>query len=338
MNWSNRSKVVAGFCAVGGAYGIWRLLSDDKIPIEYKKRNDIEEEDIDSEDENIKVEDRAKTGHGDQLRSSPDDVQIDQLLHLLRVSLPQYQFNPKSENNILIAIHELILKSRYFNNIEEMLDSAIVPLLSSCLETENEAIISKSCELINNLSTCNAGLSLCSSLVPTIILLLESYLQNETVHILQSLLITLSNIICNPVYEESNNELFEKIFNKITEMYQSNTIQNLLDNFVLKLAVNLSAQPNANPVLVNSNFIFKLESSFNSLVETEYILRSDFILRSLYIFQNLILFKNGKSLTTSWMLSGETLERVNKFSTSMQLSPAIVERALSIAKLAQTVH
>ena len=94
----------------------------------------------------------------------------------------------------------------------------------------------------------------------------------------------------------------------------------------------LSAQPNANPVLVNSNFIFKLESSFNSLVETEYILRSDFILRSLYIFQNLILFKNGKSLTTSWMLSGETLERVNKFSTSMQLSPAIVERALSIVR------
>ena len=210
MNWSNRSKVVAGFCAVGGVYGIWRLLSDEKIPLEYKKRNDIEEEDIDSEDENIKVEDRAKTGHGDQLRSSPDDVHIDQLLHLLRVSLPQYQFNPKSENNILIAIHELILKSRYFNNIEEMLDSgrvlksyrlsipgqiepekAIVPLLSSCLETENEAIISKSCELINNLSTCNAGLSLCSSLVPTIILLLESYLQNETVHILQSLFITL---------------------------------------------------------------------------------------------------------------------------------------------------
>jgi len=94
----------------------------------------------------------------------------------------------------------------------------------------------------------------------------------------------------------------------------------------------LSAQPNANPVLVNSNFIFKLESSFNSLVETEYILRSDFILRSLYIFQNLILFKNGKSLTTSWMLSGETLERVNTFSTSMQLSPAIVERALSIVR------
>ena len=93
-----------------------------------------------------------------------------------------------------------------------------------------------------------------------------------------------------------------------------------------------SAQPNANPVLVNSNFIFKLESSFNSLVETEYILRSDFILRSLYIFQNLILFKNGKSLTTSWMLNGETLERVNKFSTSMQLSPAIVERALSIVR------
>ena len=210
MNWSNRSKVVAGFCAVGGVYGIWRLLSDEKNPLEYKKRNDIEEEDIDSEDENIKVEDRAKTGHGDQLRSSPDDVHIDQLLHLLRVSLPQYQFNPKSENNILIAIHELILKSRYFNNIEEMLDSgrvlesyrpripgqiepekAIVPLLSSCLETENEAIISKTCELINNLSTCNAGLSLCSSLVPTIILLLESYLQNETVHILQSLFITL---------------------------------------------------------------------------------------------------------------------------------------------------
>ena len=45
--------------------------------------------------------------------------------------------------------------------------------------------------------------------------------------------------MCNPVYEESNNELFEKIFIKITEMYQSNTIQNLLDNFVLKLAVNL---------------------------------------------------------------------------------------------------
>ena len=61
-------------------------------------------------------------------------------------------------------------------------------------------------------------------------------------------------------------------------------------------------------------------------------LGSDFILRSLYIFQNLILFKNGKSLTTSWMLSGETLERVNTFSTSMQLSPAIVERALSIVR------
>jgi len=325
---------MAGFCAVGGVYGLWRLLSDEKVQVQFAKRNDIHEEDIESEDESIKVEDREKTatGHGDQLRSSPDDVQIDQLLHLLRVSLPQYQFNPKSENNILIAIHELILKSRYFNNIEEMLDSAIVPLLSSCLETENEAIISKSCELINNLSTCNAGLSLCSSLIQTIILLLESYLQNETVHILQSLLITLSNIICNPVYEESNNELFETIFIKITEMYHTNTIQNLLDNFVLKLAVNLSAQPNANPVLVNSNFIFKLESSFNSLVETEYILRSDFILRSLYIFQNLILFKNGKSLTSTWMLSGETLERVNKFSTSMQLSPAIVERALSIVR------
>ena len=131
MNWSNRSKVVAGFCAVGGAYGIWRLLSDEKAPLEYKKRNDIEEEDIESEDENVKVEDRAKTGHGDQLRSSPDDVQIDQLLHLLRVSLPQYQFNPKSENNILIAIHELILKSRYFNNIEEMLDSGLVPSIKT---------------------------------------------------------------------------------------------------------------------------------------------------------------------------------------------------------------
>ena len=48
-----------------------------------------------------------------------------------------------------------------------------------------------------------------------------------------------SNIICNPVYEESNNELFEKFFIKITEMYHTDTIQNLLDNFVLKLAVNL---------------------------------------------------------------------------------------------------
>ena len=129
MNWSNRSKVMAGFCAVGGAYGLWRLLSDEKVQVQFAKRNDIHEEDIESEDENVKVEDREKTatGHGDQLRSSPDDVQIDQLLHLLRVSLPQYQFNPKSENNILIAIHELILKSRYFNNIEEMLDSGQVP-------------------------------------------------------------------------------------------------------------------------------------------------------------------------------------------------------------------
>jgi len=346
MNWSNRSKVLAGFCAVGGAYGLWRLLSEE-VEEDYeemkKRRNDIEEEEIESEDENVKIEERGhedmKTsgGHGDQLRSSssttPDDVQIDQLLHLLRVSLPQYQFNPKSENNILIAIHELILKSRYFNNIEEMLDSAIVELLSSCLETENERIISSAADLINNLSTCNAGLSLCSSLVPIIIQLLDSHLEKETVHILKSLLITLSNIICNPVYEESNNDFFEILFLKITEMYNSEMIKDLLDNFILKLAVNLSAQPNANPVLVKSNFIFKLESSFNSLVQSEYVLRSDFILRSLYIFQNLILFKNGKS--GNWMLNGETFDRVNQFSSSMQLSPAIVERALSIAKLAQ---
>ena len=49
----------------------------------------------------------------------------------------------------------------------------------------------------------------------------------------------LSNIICNPVYEESNNDFFEILFLKITEMYNSEMIKDLLDNFILKLAVNL---------------------------------------------------------------------------------------------------
>ena len=53
--------------------------------------------------------------------------------------------------------------------------------------------------------------------------------------------------------------------------------------------------------------------------------------QTVYI-QNLIMYQNAES--TRWIPSQETLAKVKTFSTSLFMSPAVVERAIHVTKLA----
>ena len=125
MNWSRSTKVGAvAATAAGVVGGIYLLMSgvEDRIDDE---RDDIEEESIASEDE-ARLETQDQSGHGDQAATSGADGseldEIEQLLHLLRVSLRVKQ-NEKTHNAMCVALRELSIRTRYAQNVEAMLDS-----------------------------------------------------------------------------------------------------------------------------------------------------------------------------------------------------------------------
>ena len=126
MNWSRSTKAVAATAAVGVVGGIYLMMSrgtnDDGT--EWEQRDDIDEESITSEDE-ARLETKDQTGHGDQASGGGDGNELDeieQLLHLLRVSLRVKQ-NEKTHNAMCVALRELAIRTRYAQNVEAMLDS-----------------------------------------------------------------------------------------------------------------------------------------------------------------------------------------------------------------------
>ena len=50
--------------------------------------------------------------------------------------------------------------------------------------------------------------------------------------------ISTSNIICNPAYDTVHNDSFLKLFTLIYTSFDTGFVQPLVDNYVLKLAVN----------------------------------------------------------------------------------------------------
>ena len=125
MNWSRSTKAVAATAAVGVVGGIYLLMNrgtnDDGT--EWEQRDDIDEESITSEDE-ARLEAKDQTGHGDQASGGDGNEldEIEQLLHLLRVSLRVKQ-NEKTHNAMCVALRELAIRTRYAQNVEAMLDS-----------------------------------------------------------------------------------------------------------------------------------------------------------------------------------------------------------------------
>ena len=89
------------------------------------ERDDIEEESVASDDE-IRTEQNTSTvsGHGDQSPSSNSD-DIEQLLHLLRVSLRVEQ-NDKTAHAISVSLKELAMRTRFISCVEHMLDSGMI--------------------------------------------------------------------------------------------------------------------------------------------------------------------------------------------------------------------
>ena len=89
------------------------------------ERGDIEEESVASDDE-IRIEQNSSkvSGHGDQSPSSNSD-DIEQLLHLLRVSLRVEQ-NDKTTHAINVSLKELAMRTRFISCVEHMLDSGTI--------------------------------------------------------------------------------------------------------------------------------------------------------------------------------------------------------------------
>ena len=91
----------------------------------FTERDDIEEESVASDD-GIRTEQNSSkvSGHGDQSPSSNSD-DIEQLLHLLRVSLRVEQ-NDKTTHAINVSLKELAMRTRFISCVEHMLDSGTI--------------------------------------------------------------------------------------------------------------------------------------------------------------------------------------------------------------------
>jgi hypothetical protein len=332
MNWSDTTKIATtAACAIGGYY-IYKKIT--KIDEFHEIHDEIDEESVDSDQEieENKIIKPYFTGHGDQFSYRSRCSEIEQLLHLLRVSL-RVELNEKILNSILVSLNELHKRARLIVSIEDMLDSGIISLLASALEKENEKISLSVCQVLNNLSTCNKGLKESKVLIEIIIKQISNFIKlPQCINTTKALFSALSNIICNPEYDTVHNNSFLKLFIQIYDLFETNLVQPLLDNYVLKLAVNFSAQPSGNSMLIESDLISKIEKVFLEKGEEcpEGSL-TDSVLRCLYIFQNLIKFKSPDSLY--WMPSKQTMIKVNSLASSLETSPAIVERAISIKRL-----
>jgi len=239
MNWSDTTKIATtAACAIGGYFIYKRITEADLLA-----RDDIEEESVGSDqelDEYEKSENEIKpyfSGHGDQLSYRSRCSEIEQLLHLLRVSL-RAELNERTLNSILVSLNELHIRARQIVSIEDMLDSGIIALLHSALEKENSKISEKACQLLNNLSTCNKGLKASTYLIEIIISQIQHFLQMPSLPVTQALFLALSNIICNPAYDTVHNDSFLKLFTLIYTSFDTGFVQPLVDNYVLKLAVN----------------------------------------------------------------------------------------------------
>jgi len=328
MNWSRSTKVGAvAATAVGVVGGIYLLMRG----VEYRtddERDDIEEESIASEDE-ARLETQDQSGHGDQAATSGADGseldEIEQLLHLLRVSLRVKQ-NEKTHNAMCVALRELSIRTRYAQNVEAMLDSDLIQMLTQTVTlTQTDETVIHSARLIGNLSSSNRGQHSCAQLLGALVDLAEYHIKEGSNGPLCEILPVLSNLLFNPSYDEAHNEKFESLFALLHDSFDDMAI--LFDYYILRLAVNISTQPKAASVLLRTAMIDKIESEFNDICsEKQAPARSECVLRCLYIFDNLI-------ATGQWTPEVETIAHVDSLiQPSDSLSPAVVERAMKIIK------
>lgn len=283
-------------------------------------RNDITEETVDSEPESDSNDELADDLPPRLLLD--DDSIISQLLHLLRISLENNQ-----DKNIVIALSELIGQSRFIKTQEEMLDAGIMDLLALSMKCPDRVVLLNSVVLLGNLSTSSRGLKMSRCFVP---LLIENIMESmETDGVkdnpsLISLVKTASNISCefDPKYERHYRDLCNFVVERQIDI-------DFFVEYVMKIVVNLSAQPPAREILLESGII-SLTEDFISSVDVNST-RSDCILRCLYTVQNVLTCRVTNAAL--WTPSPTTIEKLNQFSTSLEASPSIVEKAMSINKI-----
>jgi len=326
---NSNAKVVAGAVALvlPLAYFLRKSFTSDEHTTaeQILGRSDISEESVEEEEESDEDSDEDLPAED---RDLSENELVLQLLHLLRISLEVHKIE-----NVKIALRELVSQSRFVKMQDEMIDSGVFELLATSIKSSDDEVALESSKLLGNLASNYRGLQECRPFVPLILGKMSEMVQDapsakycQASDLFVNLAKTTANMTCD--YDTKYEAHYQEFCRAIVKLEFD------LDFFaetLMKIMVNLSAQPVAREMLLESGIISLVEDFVCGSEEAANPKKSDSLLRCLYCVHNILTCRDPSA--SYWRPCEATVAKLSLFSNSLDASPSVVEKAMSINKV-----